>query len=77
MTLEESKEADSSTRQASHRLSRGLHDKVSSFVAILYLVGLVLRYHLLCFFSDFYDVLNFIYLTFFLHFTGAYPLKKA
>ncbi|KAI5417385.1 hypothetical protein KIW84_042114 [Lathyrus oleraceus] len=27
VTLEESKEADSSTRQASHRLSRGLHDK--------------------------------------------------
>jgi hypothetical protein len=27
VTLEESKEADSSTRQASHRISRGLHDK--------------------------------------------------
>lgn len=27
VTLEESKEADTSTRQASHRISRGLHDK--------------------------------------------------
>ncbi|XP_058764101.1 uncharacterized protein LOC131637524 isoform X1 [Vicia villosa] len=31
VTLEESKEADSSTRQASHRISRGLHDKGHTF----------------------------------------------
>lgn len=28
LTLEESKEADTARRQASHRLSRGLHNKV-------------------------------------------------
>ncbi|CAK8562821.1 unnamed protein product [Lathyrus sativus] len=38
VTLEESKKADSSTRQASHRISIGLHDKISFLVAILYLL---------------------------------------
>lgn len=28
LTIEESKEADTASRQASHRLSRGLHNKV-------------------------------------------------
>ncbi|KAL7160298.1 hypothetical protein ABFS83_01G084400 [Erythranthe nasuta] len=31
LTFEESKEADSSTRQATHRVSRGIHDKGHSF----------------------------------------------
>jgi hypothetical protein len=30
ITVEESKEADTTTKQATHRISRGIHDKVDN-----------------------------------------------
>lgn len=30
ITMEESKEADTTTKQATHRISRGIHDKVDN-----------------------------------------------
>lgn len=30
ITMEESKEADTTTKQATHRISRGIHDKVEN-----------------------------------------------
>lgn len=38
LTFEEAKEADSTTRQASHRVSRGLYDKVVSFPIFSFLL---------------------------------------
>lgn len=49
MSYEEFKEADSSTRQATHRVSKGIHDKVLFliFVVLYIFVILILMRHLL------------------------------
>lgn len=44
LTLEESKEANTATREASHRISRGLHNKV----VYTYILGIANIFFLRC-----------------------------